>query len=162
MPASRLKISRQMKKAKNKQTDEEALAALVEWCRPFGLVPCVFPNMICVSWLDPDDPDDKWGSVAIHMDRPMLGRYNISVAYSMQKRVSISTTCRKIINSYFKKQQWISWSRIVQEKTTAYNIVRRDTVEVRIPEANSPAEMELKLAANGWTGNPFGPSRSPS
>ena len=151
-----------MKKAKNKQTDEEALAELVEWCRPFGLVPCVFPNMICVSWLDPDDPDDKWGSVAIHMDRPMLSRYRVSVAYSMQKRISISTTCQKIINSYFKKQQWISWSRIVQEKTTAYNIVRRDTVEVRIPEANSPAEMELKLAANGWTGNPFGPSRSPS
>ena len=151
-----------MKKAKNKQTDEEALAELAEWCRPFGLVPCVFPSMICVSWLDRDDPDDKEGSVAIHMDRPMLGRYNISVAYSMQKRISISTTCRKIINSYFKKQQWISWSRIVQEKTTAYNIVRRDTVEVRIPEANSPAEMELKLAANGWTGNPFGPSRSPS
>ena len=145
-----------------KLSDKEALAELAEWCRPFGLVPCVFPNMICVSWLDPDDPDDKWGSVAIHMDRPMLGRYNISVAYSMQKRVSLSTTCQKIINSYFKKQQWISWSRIVQEKTTAYNIMRRDTVEVRIPEANSPAEMELKLAANGWTGNPFGPSRSPS
>ena len=145
-----------------KLSDKEALAELAEWCRPFGLVPCVFPSMICVSWLDPDDPDDKWGSVAIHMDRPMLGRYNISVAYSMQKRISISTTCRKIINEYFKKQQWISWSRIVQEKTTAYNIVRRDTVEVRIPEANSPAEMELKLAANGWTGNPFGPSREMS
>lgn len=144
---------------RNKQTDEEALAELAEWCRPFGLVPCVFPNMICVSWLDPDDPDDKWGSIVIHMDRPMLSRYNVSVAYSMQKRISISTTCRKIINRYFKKQQWISWSRIVYEKTTAYNIVRRDTVEVRIPEANSPAEMELKLAAKGWAGNPFGPSR---
>ena len=44
-----------------KLSDKEALAELAEWCRPFGLVPCVFPNMICVSWLDPDDPDDKWG-----------------------------------------------------------------------------------------------------
>ena len=147
---------------RNKQTDEEALAELAEWCRPFGLVPRVFPNMICVSWLDPDDPDDKWGFVAIKMDRPMLSRYSTSPAYSMHKHISISTTCRKIINRYFKKQQWISWSRIVQEKTTAYNIVRRDTVEVRIPEANSPAEMELKLAANGWAGNPFGPSRGMS
>ena len=147
---------------RNKQTDEEALAELAEWCRPFGLVPRVFPNMICVSWLDPDDPNDKWGSVAIKMDRPMLSRYSTSSAYSMHKHISISTTCQKIINRYFKKQQWISWSRSVYEKTTAYNIMHRDIVEVRIPEADSPAEMELKLAAKGWAGNPFGPSREMS
>lgn len=149
--------------ARNKQTDEEALAELAEWCRPFGLVPCVFPSRICVSWLDPDNLDDKLGSVAIEMDRPTFGGYSVFAAeHGLQKRISISTTCRKIINRYFKKQQWISWSRSVQEKATAYNIVRRDTVEVRIPEADSPAEMELKLAAKGWTGNPFGPSRGMS
>lgn len=142
-----------------KQTDKEALAELAEWCRPFGLVPCVFLNRICVSWLDPDDPNDKLGSVAIEMDRPTFGGYSIFATGGGQKRISISTTCRKIINRYFKKQQWISWSRSVQERSAAYNIVRRDTVEVRIPEADSPAEMELKLAAKGWTGNPFGPSR---
>ena len=145
-----------------KLSDKEALAELAEWCRPFGLVPCVFPNMICVSWLDPDDPDDKWGSVAIKMDRPMLSRYSAPAAHGMHKRISISTTCQKIINRYFKKQQWISWSRSAYEKTTAYNIMHRDIVEVRIPEADSPAEMELKLAANGWAGNPFGPSREMS
>ena len=48
------------------------------------------------------------------------------------------------------------------EKTTAYNIMHRDIVEVRIPEADSPAEMELKLAAKGWAGNPFGPSHEMS
>lgn len=148
--------------ARNKQTDEEALSELAEWCRPFGLVPCVFPSKICVSWLDPDNPDDMRGSVAIEMDRPMFGEYNIFAAKCVRKHISISTTCRKIINRYFKKQQWISWSRSVQEKTTAYNIVRRDTVNVRIPEADSPAEMELKLTAKGWTGNPFGPSREMS
>lgn len=143
-----------------KISDEEALAELAEWCRPFGLVPCVFPSMICVSWLDPDDPDDKWGSIAIQMDRPMLGRHNVFVVNGVvQKRISISATCRKIIDGYFKKQKWISWSRSVQKKTTAYTIERRDTVTVKIPEADSPAEMELKLAANGWAGNPFGPSR---
>lgn len=52
-----------------------------------------------------------------------------------------------------------SWSRSVQEKATAYSIERRDTVTVRIPEADSPAEMALKLVAKGWTGNPFGSSR---
>ena len=145
--------------ARNKQTDEEALAELTEWCRPFGLVPCIFPNWICVSWLDPDNPDDNRGSVAIEMYRPVIGKYNVFAVNGMQKRISISATCRKIIDEYFKKQKWISWSRSVCEKTTAYNIERRDTVEVRIPEADSPAEMELKLAAKGWTGNPFGPSR---
>lgn len=145
-----------------KISDEEALAELAEWCRPFGLVPCVFPSKICVSWLDPNNPDDKWGSIAIEMDRPVFGRYNVFAAEGARKHISISTTCRKIINRYFKKQQWISWSRLVQEKATAYNIMRRDTVEVRIPEADSPAEMELKLAAKGWTGNPFGPSREMS
>ena len=148
--------------ARNKQTDEEALAELAEWCRPFGLVPRVFPSRICVSWLDPDDPDDKWGSVAIEMDRPIFGGYSVFAMEGVRKRISISTTCRKIINRYFKKQQWISWSRSVREKTAAYSIERRDTVEVRIPEADSPAEMELKLAAKGWTGNPFGPSRETS
>ena len=93
------------------------------------------------------------------MDRPTFGGYSVFATDGVQKRISISTTCRKIINRYFKKQQWISWSRSVREKATAYNIVRRDTVEIRIPEADSPAEMELKLAAKGWTGNPFGPSR---
>ena len=48
------------------------------------------------------------------------------------------------------------------KKTTAYNVMHRDRVEGRIPEADSPAEMELKLAANGWAGNPFGPSREMS
>lgn len=145
--------------ARNRRTDEEALAELTEWCRPFGLVPCVFPNRICVSWLDPDNPDDNLGSVAIEMYRPVLGRYNVFAVNGVQKCISISATCRKIIDEYFKKQKWISWSRSVREKTTAYNIERRDIVEVRIPEADSPAEMELKLAAKGWTGNPFGPSR---
>ena len=145
--------------ARNRQTDEEALAELTEWCRPFGLVPCIFPNWICVSWLDPDNPDDNRGSVAIEMYRPVIGKYNVFAVNGMQKRISISATCRKIIDEYFKKQKWISWSRSVCEKTTAYNIERCDTVEVRIPEADSPVEMELKLAAKGWTGNPFGPSR---
>jgi hypothetical protein len=140
--------------SKNKISDEDALNELKAWCKPFGLEVLVYSYKIIVCWIDPKSPNQFNGtSVVINENRPKIKSY---YSYNNPKYISVSTTCQKIINKYFKNKRYLHWSRKSIIENNVYAIENLETVSIRIPEANTPAEMEIKLAINGWTGNPFG------
>lgn len=129
--------------ARNKQTDEEALAELAEWCRPLGLDVTAHERCVCIIWRD----RAKNSVVPVtHEDRGWT---------SAKKRISVRTTCQKLINRVFKSGAWLYWTKDRTSSCGVYDMRTEETVCLKLPVSESPAEMELKLTANGWTGNPF-------
>jgi hypothetical protein len=142
-----------------KQADKEAFDELRAWCRPLGLEPKVFQDAVCVCWFK--DSADKVGSIAVEERRPTTKTsWNRNFGKIVSKKVSVSTTCRKIINR-FKRGMYIGWRRESEADMGSHFMIRTDEVRIRVPQASSPEELEIKLAATGWAGNPFGPSARP-
>lgn len=138
--------------AKHKQTDAEALAELAEWCRPLGLEIRYDSLYVTIFWTNPEDGKR---CIVASEPRPSLGN---------GRRVSVAATCRKLVkNRLVRNGQWpryLTWSR--KTKRSEFGCLEVETSEtatVALPDAKSPAEMEIRLAADGWTGNPFGPSK---
>ena len=131
---------------KNCRIDDEdpALAELRRWCSPLGLEPRVHEYSVNVVWHDA--AKNRIVPVA-HEDRNKTGS---------GKRVSVQTTCRKLINRIFKAGSWLYWTKDRTAPKGAYEMRTEETVCLKLPPSDSPAELELKLAARGWTGNPFG------
>jgi hypothetical protein len=81
---------------KNKLTDKDALAELKSWCDIFGLEVIVSDIAVRVCYLE--DISDKYGYTVLIEHRPYAGtKYG-----KPKKRISVATTCLKIINNFFK------------------------------------------------------------
>jgi len=129
------------------KTDKKALAELDKWCRPLGFRPYVYEDSVYVTWKDP--ATGRTYNVAHEMKGRLRGG----------RRGSTRTACRRLVERVFMAGSWLYWGRKKEKKESAYELVTDEMICLKIPPSNSPAEMELLLAAKGWTGNPFGSGR---
>lgn len=133
-----------MSKTKNKLTNEEALAELKSWCDILGLTVIVSDIAVRVCYLE--DVSDKYGYTVLIEHRPYAGtKYG-----KPKKRISVATTCLKIINNFFKPGAWLVWTKSKIKKYGIYNIETAKTINLKIPASDSPEELKLKLIAAGW------------
>jgi len=138
--------------SKYKQTDAEAMAELREWCRPLGLEVRCDSLYVTIFWMNPEDGEK---CVVASEQRPSLGN---------GRRVSVAATCRKLVkNRLMRNGQWpryLTWSRKTKRfRRGCLEVEASETATIALPDAKSPAELEIRLAADGWTGNPFGSSK---
>ena len=141
------------------------MAELKAWCRPLGLDVSVNPYQVRIVWADPETGEEY--TVASEK-RPPTGNgssLDYSAGFPVRKRVSVATTCKKLAREYFlpsrAPSRWMSWTRVRSKNDGVYELETAKTVSLKLPRSSSPEELELKLAAAGWTGNPFGRSAPP-
>lgn len=134
------------------EADEAAMAELREWCRPLGLEARCSSMFVTMFWTNPED-----GEMCIVASEPRTSLGN-------GRRVSVAATCRKFVkNRLVREWRWpryLTWSRTAKRSEFGcLEVKTSETATVALPDAKSPAELEIRLAAEGWTGNPFGPSK---
>lgn len=118
-------------------------------CGVLGMEVAVRPSYVAVVWLC------KSGKVS-----SVMYESRQSHGYG-RPRTSAETVARHMVER-LSKGMTISWTRALPARAESLcEITTEESASLKVPAHSSAAELELRLAASGWTGNPFGPSLPP-
>jgi len=129
------------KSAMKEQDGQDAVRELEEWCAVLGLIVRVSDYYVTVLW---ESPDTDCQSVVLEEIRYKL---------KSGKPVSAQSVCRRIISNYFRSDHGpcLSWTtRTKSSDHGMYLVTSRECVYLKLPNASSPAELAVMLAAQGW------------